>query len=122
VNKTAIFSGLLAMGLGYLASEVEDSLCDISHNYKTNIKSLIAQEVLRNVGLKNELKTALDVNVLHNTDIQSNLSDVLIYKALKPQASDIFELSKKGIIEALNNPVIRKDITDKAAEAVISNK
>lgn len=101
VNKTAIFSCFLGLGLGYLCSELDEKMSIILQTYQPLINEALIKEVLRNQDLKSKLNEALVENVYTSPDIQYKLTQVLINEAIKPQQEDLFLLSKKGIIEAL---------------------
>lgn len=76
---------------------------------------------MRNEEIKRKLNQVLLENVYTNEDIQFNLHEVLINNAIRPQEKDLFELSKKGIILALEGEEIRKAGIDAAVKALADN-
>lgn len=57
--------------------------------------------------IKNKLNEALLENVYTNPEIQYKLSQVLVDEAINPQLNDLFILSKRGIIEALQSQDVK---------------
>ena len=122
VNKMAIFMSLLGLSLGHLCAEIDDAITFFKRNYRKVVKQVIVSQVLKNNQLKDKLNSTLLKNVYTNPDIQYNLHQVLENKAIKDHKDDLFLLSKKRIIEALENRTIRNQLSKMAAKALLDNE
>jgi hypothetical protein len=78
--------------------------------------------VLRSEEIKDTLNKNLLENVYKNKDIQYSLHEVLDWKAIRPQQSNLFQLSKEAIIKALNDSEVRSKCVGIISDQVKSSE
>jgi hypothetical protein len=61
-------------------------------------------------------------NVYTNPGVQYNLHELLTNKVIRPLEGDLFQLAKRGVVEALESQELRQAGAEAAAKAITSNR
>ena len=89
--------GLFGCAVGFVVSSFEDLYGSVKLGYKPFASNIIIYYILKNPTISFFLKQALVSNVFYNPDIQFQVHELLMHRAILPQKQSIKELINYGL-------------------------